>query len=293
MMILKLLTFLLLLVGLTILLSALLSRRYFYGSHRIFTKIKRRSKPKTDMWSAFPLQQLLALASKLTYLDEQTETTLQKQLNKAGISDTPREYTGKKYLIVFLGVTLSALCIPIQFYIGMVLTVLATVFFLLKLRDGITDKIQKKDAEIAEEMPRFVRTVCRNLQSDRDLVRVLQSYRKIAGTVLGAELDILLAEMQAGNIQNALSHFESRLGTAEAFRFCAALRDVAQGIDQTAVLSYLADSMTMQAKENLRKKLSLRPAKMRATYYPAVGVCVAMIMYVLVCYVMQSLNGIL
>jgi hypothetical protein len=87
-------------------------------------------------------------------------------------------------------------------------------------------------------MPRFVRTLCRSLQTDRDLVSVIGSYRKVAGPELGGELDILLVEMQSGNVQSALVHFENRIGSPEAFRLCAALSDMSLGVDQTATLSY-------------------------------------------------------
>jgi len=98
--------------------------------------------------------------------------------------------------------------------------------------------------------------------------------------------------MKSGDFQSALIHFENRLGSPEAFRLCAALRDMSLGIDQTATLSYMADDMARQAKENIRKELSLRPGKMRRTYYPAIGVCIAMILYVLVVYVINNLNSI-
>ena len=286
-------TFTLIFVGLRILISAIANKQYSYVGHRKLAKMKRWSKTETDLWSLFPMAQLLRIASRLAYVDEAAAVTLQKQLTKAGLSDTPREYTGKKYILILLGTALSVLCVLAKFYMGIILAVLLTVFLLLKLRDTIADKIKAKDLEISSEMPRFVRTICRSLQTDRDLVRVIASYRKVSGTVMGAELDILLAEMQSGNLQNALSHFENRIGTADAFRLCSALRDMAMGIDQTATLSYLADSMAVQAKENIRKELSLRPSKMRATYYPAIGVCVAMIMYVLIVYVINSLNSII
>jgi tight adherence protein C len=285
--------FALIFVGLKVLVSAMANKQYSYVGHRRFAKMKRWNKTETDLWSLFPMPQLLRIASRIAYVDEVEAVTLQKQLTRAGLSDTPKEYTGKKYLLILLGTALSAICVLAKFYMGIILAVFVTVFLLLKLRDTIADKIKAKDLEISSEMPRFVRTICRNLQTDRDLVRVIASYRKVAGTVMGSELDILLAEMQSGNLQNALSHFENRIGTADAFRLCSALRDMAMGIDQTATLSYLADSMAVQAKENIRKELSLRPSKMRATFYPAIGVCVAMIMYVLIVYVINSLNSII
>ena len=162
----------------------------------------------------------------------------------------------------------------------------------MKQRDVLTRKVRKKELAISAEMPRFVRTLCRCLQTDRDLVSVIGAYRKVAEPELGGELDILLAEMHSGNVQSALIHFENRLGSSDAFRLCGALREMSMGVDQTATLSYIADDMSRQAKENVKKELSLRPGKMRKTYYPAIAVCVAMILYVLVVYIINNLNNI-
>ena len=226
-------------------------------------------------------------------MDETAGIKLGRDLEKAGLSITPKVYTARKYLTAFMGIGLSAVCFILQFYFGVFVFLLVMVFALMKQRDALNEKIRKKELAISQEMPRFVRTLCRSLQSDRDLVSVIGSYRKIARPELGGELDILLAEMQSGNVQSSLVHFENRIGLPEAFRLCAALRDMSMGIDQTATLSYMADDMACSAKENIKRELSLRPGKMRRTYYPAIGVCVAMILYVLVVYVIHNLNNIL
>lgn len=255
-------------------------------------KIAKWQKKPLDPWAVFPLKQLLAAVSRLVYMDETAGIKLGHDLEKAGLPITPKAYTARKYLIVFTGIGLTAVCLILRFYFGVFLILLAMVFALMKQRDALNEKIRKKELAISQEMPRFVRTLCRSLQSDRDLVSVIGSYRKIAGSELGGELGILLAEMQSGNAQSALVHFESRIGSTEAFRLCGALRDMSMGIDQTAALSYMADDMARAAKENIKRELSLRPGKMRRTYYPAIGVCVAMILYVLVVYVIHNLSNI-
>ena len=63
------------------------------------------------------------------------------------------------------------------------------------------------------------------------------------------------------------------------------------GIDQTAALEFMADDMARQVREGIRKELSLRPAKMRGTFMPAVAVCVAIVMYVLVVYVINNFQN--
>jgi pilus assembly protein TadC len=256
-------------------------------------KLSKWQKRKRDIWSVFPLKQSLAVTEHIVFMDEVAIQHLASNLVKAGLRTTPREYMAKKYLIIFLGVCLVLLSYLLSFYIGIFIVLLATVYALMKQRDSLTGKIKKKENIILREMPRFVRSICRSLRSDRDLYNVISAYRKVAGPELGGELDILLAEMVSGNIQSALVHFENRLGTPEAFRLCGALRDMSMGIDQTSTLGYMADDMARQAKETIQKELSLRPGKMRKTYYPAIGICIAMIMYVLVVYVINNFSNLL
>ena len=259
----------------------------------ILKNIAKWQKEPLDPWAVFPLKQLLAAVSRLVYVDENAGMKLGRDLEKAGLPITPKVYTARKYLTVFAGIGLTAVCLILRFYFGVFVILLVTVFALMRQRDALNEKIRKKELAISQEMPRFVRTLCRSLQSDRDLVSVIGSYRKVSGPELGGELDILLAEMQSGNVQSALVHFENRIGSPEAFRLCGALRDMSMGIDQTAALSYMADDMARSAKENIKRELSLRPGKMRRTYYPAIGVCIAMILYVLVVYVIHNLNNII
>jgi hypothetical protein len=91
---------------------------------------------------------------------------------------SPREYIARKYLIVMGCVCLAALCVFLRFYLGLVFAVLLLVYGLMRHRDALGTRIRKKDAAIAREMPRFVRTICRSLQSDRDLHNAVGAFRK-------------------------------------------------------------------------------------------------------------------
>ena len=284
---------LLLFCGLITVCSAQITKEYSFSGHRTLSKISKWERKRIDAWAVFPLKQLQSITARLVYVDEATEAGLRKTLSKAKLTITPQEYTARKVLIIAFGLSLTALCFFTRFYFGIVIVLLVIVYAMMKQRDALSAKARKKEFFISQEMPRFVRTICRSLQNDRDLYNVISSYRKVAGVELGEELDILLAEMKSGNVQTALIHFEDRIGSPEAFRLCSALRDMSLGVDQTATLSYMADDMARQAKENIRKELSRRPSKMHRTYYPAIAVCIAMILYVLVVYVINNLNSIL
>jgi Flp pilus assembly protein TadB len=254
-------------------------------------KMSKWQRPKNDIWSVAPLRPLVSLTARIVYIDEDAALKLDKSLKRAELQITPREFTARKYIICAAGAALLAFSAKTGFYFGLILGVLGLIYGLMRQRDVINKNIKKKQLAISKEMPKFVRTICRSLQSNRDLYNVIRDYRKVAGQELGSELDILLTEMGSGNVQTALMHFETRLGTPEAFRLCSALNDMSLGIDQTATLSYMADDMARQAIEIIKKELSLRPGKMRMSYYPAIGVCILMILYVLIAYVMNNLYG--
>ena len=160
----------------------------------------------------------------------------------------------------------------------------------MKQKEDLTEKLKAKDAAISQEMPRFVRTICRSLRTNRDILTAFQSDRKVAGPALCAELDILIASLRSGSVLQALQQFQRRIGNEDAFRLCSTLIEIDRGVDQTATLDYLADDMARAARLAMQKELSTRPAAMRRTYLPAVAVCVILILYVLVVFVMNQVN---
>ena len=135
-----------------------------------------------------------------------------------------------------------------------------------------------------------MRTICRSLRTNRDILAALNSYRKLAGTALGEEVDILISSLRTGSVIPSLEQFQRRVGSDDAFRLCSTLIEIERGVDQTATLDYLADDMARSARLEMQKQLSTRPAAMRLTYLPAVAVCVILILYVLVVFVMNQVD---
>ena len=127
-----------------------------YIGKKALAKMSKGQREQRDLWRSFPFEKLLELTSRIVFVDDATEASLGKKLYKAELTDTPRQYTAKKYLIITLGACLMFLCIAARFYPGVVLSPLITSFLLLKQREALTGKIEQKDFRIAQEMPRFV-----------------------------------------------------------------------------------------------------------------------------------------
>ncbi len=287
----KALIFLLFFAGLWLIICSHFFHDKTFIGRRTLKRMAGWQQSRKDIWTTPIFLKISRFSGRFVFLDQNTEEMLSRQLSRAGLDMSARQFTARKYTILAFGILSIAICAAAKFYIGILFGALITGYFVLHQRELLTSKLKEKDEAITAEMPQFIRILCRNLRSNRDIYAALKSYRKVSGPVLGAELDILLSHMESGNVAAALQIFQNRLGTQEAFRLCSTLLEIDRGVDQTATLDYLADDMARQAKLNIQKKLSLRPAQMRRTYLPAVGVAVAMIMYVLVVFVIDQLNS--
>lgn len=264
--------------------------RYTTGKKNL-QQIGKWYKEKQEFWDNSLFKKATRFLTRFVYLDDTARDSLKRQLHRAGMDLTPEQFTARKYVVIAGACVGALLCVLFQFWFGIIFCALIGVYGIMRQRESLTSRIKARDEAIAMEMPRFVRTICRTLHNNRDIYSALASYKKVAGPILSEELDILMAHMRTGGVAIALQQFQKRLGTDSAFRLCSTLQEIDRGIDQTGTLEYLADDMARQAKLNIQKALSTRPGKMRATYLPAVGVCVAMIIYVLIVFVMNQLNN--
>ncbi|MBR2895057.1 MAG: type II secretion system F family protein [Oscillospiraceae bacterium] len=270
--------------------AALLYHDRFSIGRKHLRQMEKWSREKQDLWDHQPLRSITQLLSRFVFLDDTAKEALQRQLQKAGMQLSPEQFTARGYLIYLLCGIGLLLCSAMQFWFGTILCILFAIYGVLRQKEILSTKIKLRDEAITAEMPRFVRTLCRTLRHNRDIHAALSSYHKVAGPVLGAEIYILLTQMRTGGVPAALQQFQKRIGTESAFRLCSTLQEIDRGIDQTSTLEYLADDMARQAKLNIQKTLSKRPGQMRATYLPAVLVCVIMIIYVLIVFIMHQLN---
>ena len=270
--------------------SILCHDRYL-GGNQSLRQIRKGYRSKQELWDLPLFQKAVGTLSRLVYLDELTRNDLERRLHRAGMTLTPEEYSARKYCYFVLCGLGTAFCALLKFWLGLALCVLLLIYSLMRHREALTKRIKARDEAIQLEMPRFVRTVCRSLKSSRDIYAALSSYYTVAGPALKEEIYILLTQMRNGNVAVALQEFQRRIGTDAAFRFSSTLQELDRGVDQTSALEYLANDMAQSARLAIQKKLSTRPGQMRMTYLPAVGVCIIMIIYVLIVFVMDQLNN--
>ena len=92
------------------------------------------------------------------------------------------------------------------------------------------------------------------LATDRDVLKLLTSYRRIAGPHLGQELDTTVADMRTGNYENALLHFQNRVGSTMLSDIVRGLIGTLRGDDQQMYFKMLVFDMRQIEHEERGRK---------------------------------------
>ena len=125
------------------------------------------------------------------------------------------------------------------------------------------DYVKKRKKIIEAELPRFAVTIAHNLENDRDVVKILSSYRRVAGPELGHELDVTIADMVTGNYENALLRFQNRIGSTMLSDIIRGLIGTLRGDDQQMFFKMLTFDMRQIEQSNLKKEAAKRPKQMQ------------------------------
>ena len=127
-------------------------------------------------------------------LDKLKRNKLQRALDIVGLELSPEVYTARAWvragavgLCALLMAPLMPLAVPIL--IGLAVALWFSTYY------SVFDFVKKRRKLIESEIPRFALTIGQNLENDRDVLKILTSYRRVAGKDFGAELDQTIADM--------------------------------------------------------------------------------------------------
>ena len=143
-------------------------------------------------------------------MDEYKKNRMKNTLRAAGIHKTPEEYMAfaiVKAGLVALGIVPCLLVLPL---LAPVLLFLAVLIYFKEAKRA-DEKLSAKRAKIESELPRFVATITQELKASRDVLGMLENYKKNAGEEFAVELDILTADMRSSSYEAALTRFEARI----------------------------------------------------------------------------------
>lgn len=227
------------------------------------------------------LTKIAALFAPCLRLDKLKRGKLQAALNIAGLEMTPEIYTARAWVTAG-AVALCAL--PLMFVIPLSVPILVGLAVALWFSTyyAAFDFVKKRRKLIEAEIPRFALTIGQNLENDRDVLKILTSYRRVAGRDFGAELDQTIADMKTGNYENALMHFETRIGSPMLSDVVRGLVGVLRGDDQRMYFKMICFDMRQIEQSNLKKEAAKRPKKMQR-YSMMMLICIMIIYLVVLC----------
>lgn len=214
-------------------------------------------------------------------LDKLKRNKLQAALNIAGLELTPEVYTARAWITAG-AVGFSA--IPLAFLMPLFVPVLigTAVALWFSTYYAAFDFVKKRRKLIETEIPRFALTIGQNLENDRDVLKILTSYRRVAGRDFGAELDQTIADMKTGNYENALIRFETRIGSPMLSDVVRGLVGVLRGDDQRMYFKMICFDMRQIEQNNLKKEAAKRPKKIQR-YSMMMLICIMIIYLVVLC----------
>ena len=152
------------------------------------------------------------------------------------------------------------------------------------------DKMKTWRKKIEYEAPRFTSAIASGLSIDRDIYRIFQGYREVAGEEFGVELDYTIAEMTTGNYENALQRFENRVGSLYITNIVRGLQGVLRGDDEVMYFKLLEHDMEIFEQNNLKAEAMKKPRRMRKYSMFMLGGVLAIYVYVLGVIIVENLG---
>ena len=225
--------------------------------------------------------------SRFVHMDEYKRHRLERTLTAAGMDMTPEVYTAYtlvKPAAALLGVVPCLLVLPL---LAQVMLLLAILLYFKESRKA-DEKVSARRDKIEAELPRFVATIEQELGASRDVLTILENYKRHAGSDFAAELDVLTADMRSSSYEAALTRFEGRIASPMLSDIVRGLIGVLRGDDGRIYFQMLSHDMKQLELQRLKAQAAKIPPKIRV--FSFVMLVCFMLIYIVVI-LMQILNS--
>ncbi len=179
---------------------------------KAMANLTSKGKKKTKVLEVW-LSDLAAFVAKYLKLNEYNRMQLKADLQTAGLQISPEQHIGNA--IVKAGIC-GLIAIPAFFILPIIspLAIALVIMMYFKESKSVRTKIKKKREAIEYELSRLVFTIQKKIAHERNVLKILDEYREVAGKEFQSELEITVADMRSGNGEAALIRLESRVGSA-------------------------------------------------------------------------------
>ena len=247
---------------------------------RMMLMAQRQGKRRENIFDVYAAK-VSAKIAPYVRLDKMKRASLERTLKIAGNSLTPECYVAKAWVIAG---TVALCAVPMAFLIPLMVPVLIGLAVALWFSTYYTafDYVKKRRKRMEKEIPRFALSIGQSLENDRDVLKILTSYRRIAGKEFGAELDHTIADMKTGNYEQALLYLEARVDSPLLSDVTRGLIGVLRGDDQRMYFQMITFDMRQIEQNDLKKEAAKRP-RLIQRYSMMMLLCIIMIYMVVLC----------
>lgn len=247
---------------------------------RMMLMAQRQGKRRENIFDVYAAKVSSKIAPYVR-LDKMKRASLERTLKIAGNSLTPECYVAKAWVIAG---TVVLCAVPMAFLLPLMVPVTIGLAVALWFSTYYTafDYVKKRRKRMEKEIPRFALSIGQSLENDRDVLKILTSYRRIAGKEFGAELDQTIADMKTGNYEQALLHLEARVDSPLLSDVTRGLIGVLRGDDQRMYFQMITFDMRQIEQNDLKKEAAKRP-RLIQRYSMMMLLCIIMIYMVVLC----------
>lgn len=259
------------------------------ATQRAMVAAGKQGKKKAQVSEALLMRWAVKL-SKHIRLDEYKQGRLAGTLNAAGMGMTPEVFTA--YCVVKAGAILLAVipCLFILPLLSPIIVVLAVLTY-FKERRRADDQLKAKRETIESELPRFVATITQELKASRDVLGMVENYKRNAGEVFAGELDILTADMRSSSYEAALTRCEARLNSPLLSDVVRGLIGVLRGDDGAMYFQMLSHDMKQLELQRLKAQALKIPPKIRVFSFMMLMCFLGMYLAIIIFEIINSLSA--
>jgi len=246
-----------------------------------------RAKPKTTD-TVFH-----AAAVKLSgyiHMDEYKRSRMVKVLSAAGLGMTPELFVALaviKAAAPGLGIIPSLIVLPL---LAPFLLILAVLVYFKEIKKA-EEALEEKRNRMEQELPRFVATITQELKASRDVLSMIENFKRNAGEDFAAELDILTADMRSSSYEAALTRFEARFNSPMLSDVTRGLIGVLRGDDGAVYFQMLSHDMKQLELQRLKAQAMKIPPKIRVFSFIMLMCFLLTYMAIIIYQIITSLTG--
>ena len=249
----------------------------------------RNNKKGSAAFDAFLLQGAMRL-SHVIRMDEYRKSRMKNVLKATGIKMTPEVY--QAYALTKAGLLMAGNipCLLLFPLLTPIVVFLAVMVYFKEIQRA-DEMLKSKRKSIEDELPRFVANLEQELQNNRDVLSMVENFRKNAGTEFGEELGVLAADMRSSSYEAALTRFEARLNSPMLSDVVRGLIGVLRGDNSVVYFQMLAHDFKQIELQKLKSEAQKIPPKIRFFSFLMLMCFLLTYLAIIVFEIIKSLGG--